>query len=181
MNYQKAMQALEAGKKLSRKAWGSEVICKKLTGIDMIPWKKVSSIMAVLVEKAGLHPVVLDSIWLFDIKGRQIKPRWNPTAEDLEAEDWRVVFVKPRQCRVCGKKFDLGDEQSPIFQDDIWNQVLVANGFKKKNKVSWIDPLDDSGYICYECVEKALGRKITKDDLANVSFNEPFNEFYFKE
>lgn len=179
MNYKEAMLALNAGKKLNRKAWGKIVICKKLNGVDLIPWRKISSIVAGLVEETGLHTVHLDSIWAFDIPGRRIESSWYPTAEDLEAEDWRVVLVKPHSCRVCGKDFDYGDEQSPVFKDDIWNQVLRTNGFQEIQPISREHPQDDTGFICYECVEKALGRKITKEDLQDVIFNEPFIEHYF--
>ncbi len=181
MHYQEAMLALEAGKKLSRNAWKGVVICKKLNGVDMIPWRKISPVMKALEEKVGLHVTQLDSVWAFDIPGHSIQTGWEPTAEDMEANDWRTVFVKPCKCRVCGKWFDYGDEQSPVFKDDVWNQVLREHGFEEKQPVSIEHPHDDTGFICYECVERTLGRKITKDDLANVSFNEPFNEFYFKD
>lgn len=36
-------------------------------------------------------------------------------------------------------------------------------------------------FICYECAEKALGRKLTLEDINDSMFNGPFKKFYFKQ
>lgn len=107
------------------------------------------------------------------------------------------------QCTVCKRKFSYGDKWSPMFNNDIWDFLIYKYGLKKHEWDSrkkfdkyydmWIkgdngitnDDLNDPSmhtYICYKCAEKALGRKITKDDLIgkNVPLNSKFERFYFK-
>lgn len=67
---------------------------------------------------------------------------------------------------------------------------MVCLIMKKKQKKRYNELYSKSGwrinenehlYLCYECIEKALGRKIKRNDLIgkNVPFNENFEEMYF--
>ena len=110
------------------------------------------------------------------------------------------------KCNVCGKKFKYGDENSPMLNENTWRNVLKFYKLEESERekedafikvydlqyetrskrlkdlimeVSCHDALHT--YICYDCMEKALGRKITKEDLIeeNVPFNEAFEKKYF--
>ena len=111
-------------------------------------------------------------------------------------------------CRVCNKKFEYGDENSPMLKDDVWNDILKYYNIKEEESEKWelccelwdayqysikskkaknvIEKVLDSEYlhtyICVDCMEKALGRKLTKQDLIgeNIPFNEDFEREYFK-
>ena len=57
-----------------------------------------------------------------------------------------------------------------MLKDTIYNKVLrFYNILSPKNT-----------FICYKCMEKALGRKIRKRDLVDVRypFNDEFREWY---
>lgn len=103
------------------------------------------------------------------------------------------------RCKVCNKQFKYGDEQSPMFVDKIWRDLLdfynlwryeaeaesaFHHAYSKYKKgprfAAFCDKDEYHCYICYECAEKALGRKLTKDDINDSIFNEPFVKFYFK-
>ena len=99
------------------------------------------------------------------------------------------------KCKVCNKKFNYGDKNSPMLDNKIWNNIVnfynlkeyeikaenkfynQYNGFRKNFK----DKDEYHLYICIDCMEKALNRKLTKDDLIgiNVPFNEEFEKWYF--
>ena len=99
------------------------------------------------------------------------------------------------KCKVCNKTFVYGDKNSPMLKNEIWNDIVsfynlndyeeeafqaykrVNFGFRKR----FIDKDKYHLYICSECMEKALGRKILKSDLIgeNVPLNEEFEESYF--
>lgn len=94
-----------------------------------------------------------------------------------------------------------------MLKDSVWNSVLEyynikENEFEKENICSMLydvyymirseramDLIDEileskylHTYVCVDCMEKALGRKLTKEDLIgeNIPFNEEFEESYFK-
>lgn len=103
------------------------------------------------------------------------------------------------KCKVCNRQFHYGDEWSPMFTDKVWWDLLdfynlwryEAEAEAAFNK-SWheykrgprLTPFADDEtyhcYICYECAEKALGRKLTLEDINNSLFNKPFKRFHFK-
>ena len=112
------------------------------------------------------------------------------------------------KCSVCNKEFEYGDENSPMVNNDVWKQILefynlttsekekedaflkVYNlKYKTNNKglkadISEIARHDAlHTYICYECMEKALGRKLIREDLIgkNVPLNWAFEQMYFKD
>lgn len=111
-------------------------------------------------------------------------------------------------CSVCNKEFKYGDKNSPMLKNDVWDAVLKHYNLKEeeiekeeifyklyhvkehiiKSKLAKdiIDGVLNSKllhtYICTDCMEKALGRKLTKDDLIgeNIPFNIEFEKEYFK-
>ena len=100
------------------------------------------------------------------------------------------------KCKVCGKEFYYGDKESPMLKNDVWNSIVrhyglseyeekafelyskVNFGFRRKFR----DKDEYHLYICSDCMEKALGRKILKSDLIgeDVPLNREFEETYFK-
>lgn len=112
------------------------------------------------------------------------------------------------KCSVCDKIFEYGDENSPMLNNSIWQKVIRFYNLEKSEKekedafikvydlqrATQSDKLRNlildvschsalHTFICYKCVENALGRKITKEDLIgeNVPLNKAFEEKYFKD
>ena len=179
LTYQQASALLDAGKKLRRKSWDNSIycVCRQLSPIDIVPWRHHPIVEELIKEERHSHKY-LPSTWMLS-SDKTIITDWQPTKEDMEASDWEIYLAKPHTCKVCNKKFDYGDEQSPVFKDDIWNHILKTYGFPELQPITEEHPNDDSGFICYECAEKALGRKIQRNDLKEVIFNEPFVKHYF--
>lgn len=106
------------------------------------------------------------------------------------------------RCKVCNKEFIYGDENSPCLIDKKWRKVVNfynLNSYEKRAKklYSKVDPWLDENfidkdeyhlYICSDCMEKALGRKIMPTDLSTSQskldggwyYNKAFEESYFK-
>ena len=97
-------------------------------------------------------------------------------------------------CQVCKKKFAYGDEQSPMLSDKVWNKVVkfydleeyekeADERFEKNYNYKNHFSDDEHLFLCYECMEKALGRKIKPSDLIghDVPLNVEFEKMYFKE
>jgi len=55
-------------------------------------------------------------------------------------------------CQMCGRAFALDD--SPMLDDGIWRSVSD----------------DPDGYMCIDCMESRLGRKIAEPDLMTADF-----------
>ena len=116
------------------------------------------------------------------------------------------------KCKVCGKEFFYGDKTSPCLTDKKWRRIvnfynlglyekkaskLYAKNFHKWEEINnydWETPnefLDKDEYhlyICSDCMEKALGRKIMPSDLSTSDakingfewyYNKEFEETYF--
>lgn len=117
------------------------------------------------------------------------------------------------KCKVCGKEFWYGDENSPCLIDKKWRKIvnfynlglyekkaskLYAKNFHKweeLNGYDWetpnefIDKDEYHLYICSDCMERALGRKIMPSDLSTSKaktdgldwyYNKAFEEKHFK-
>lgn len=96
------------------------------------------------------------------------------------------------RCTVCNKAFHYGDYNSPMFVNKIWNEIIthykLADFEKEATRrfYSFIKKGDRSYrqdchvFVCSECAEKALSRKITNDDINDSEFNIPFRKRYFK-
>ena len=101
------------------------------------------------------------------------------------------------KCQVCEKRFAYGDEQSPMLKDNIWNNIVkfydleqyekeaderFQENYEYRKQIGQRHSDDEHLYLCYECMEKALGRKIEPGDLINISvpLNMRFEEMYFK-
>lgn len=104
------------------------------------------------------------------------------------------------KCKVCNRQFHYGDEWSPMFVEKIWWDLLdfynlwryeaeaedtFYREYAKYKKGPRPTPFQDKDeyhcFICYECAEKALGRKLTLEDINDSMFNGPFKKFYFKQ
>lgn len=93
------------------------------------------------------------------------------------------------RCKTCGRTFEYGDENSPMFSYPIWKRIIDFYGLAKYEKEAETkfyercakynetnDPADKEAcyaedchtYICYKCAEIALGRKIQPDDLMKL-------------
>lgn len=94
------------------------------------------------------------------------------------------------KCKVCDKRFGYFSDQSPMLREDIWKKVVqhynleiyeLEAGERYDNRVDNKMVDDEHLFICYECMEKALGRKLLKEDLINVGvpFNSQFEKMYF--
>lgn len=103
------------------------------------------------------------------------------------------------KCKVCDKTFHYMDEQSPMFANEIWWDLLDYYGlwrYEARAKIlnmeahyQWQQagkprnefPIKDEYhcFICYECAEKALGRRLTLEDLHSECDNELFINHYF--
>lgn len=102
------------------------------------------------------------------------------------------------KCKVCGKEIEYCGDNSPMLNDDIWKQVVdfynlgnyekeafevFMKAYKRWKRRSKFNDKDEYHlYICTDCMEKALGRKLLKTDLigSNVPFNEEFEKSYFQ-
>lgn len=116
------------------------------------------------------------------------------------------------RCKVCGKHFRYGDKESPCLTDERWKQVVdfynlskyekkasrlyskKFNEWEELNNYDWekLNSFQDKDeyhlYICYDCMEKAFGRKILPTDLSTTQaklegmwyYNKEFEENYFK-
>lgn len=99
-------------------------------------------------------------------------------------------MIDTARCTKCKTKFEYGDHMSPMFNEAIWKEIIEKAGLSEYEKIAkekynkWNgNPSTDRycyhTYICYECAEKLLGRKIRLSDLNNSWFNVPFLMFYF--
>lgn len=106
------------------------------------------------------------------------------------------------KCKVCGKKYHYGDRNSPCLTDEKWKEVVDFYNLGEYEKKAlelyfevdpWLDEdFEDKDeyhlYICSDCMEKALGRKIIPTDLSTASakkegrwyYNKEFENYYFK-
>ena len=100
------------------------------------------------------------------------------------------------KCKVCDRKFIYGDCQSPMLNDKAWNRVVefysltdyereannkyMAHYLRVGRRAKNLE--DEHLYICYACMEKALGRKIRRSDLIgkDVPINFDFERMYFE-
>lgn len=101
------------------------------------------------------------------------------------------------KCQVCGKRFAYGDEQSPMLKKEVWSRIVnfynlgeyekeaderFHINYEYRKQIGKRHSDDEHLYLCYECMEKALGRKIEPSDLINIGvpLNMAFEEMYFK-
>ena len=96
-------------------------------------------------------------------------------------------------CKICKKEFNYGDKNSPMLKNLVWNRIVsfykLTNYEKEASHrfhTKWHKGIhdfipNDHLFLCYECMEKALGRKLTKEDLINCPLNEQFIKEYFNE
>lgn len=170
MNWQEAMSAIADHKKVKRHCWDKMYLSIFLTYADLVWWRKHPDILN-MMDADNRGCIILDSMTLFSFP-LKVSFRWHPSQEDLQATDWEIAYPKKKTCQICDKVFNYGDEQSPVFTDEIWAEIF------RFYEIPLIP--EYNGYICYKCAETALGRKINMSDLKEVPFNYAFIRFYFK-
>lgn len=74
-------------------------------------------------------------------------------------------------CSVCGKPFICLPAQSPVIHNELWQEVLDYHDLSEEERAYKNAPTHIPVYCCTECMEEALGRKITKEDVRNYPFN----------
>lgn len=90
---------------------------------------------------------------------------------DVDAMKAVFAYFDQKTCRVCSKRFDYDGLYSPMLTDERWKEVYEHYGFTEDDD-SFED--DDSLYICLECMEKALGRELVRDDVNDSFYNSAF-------
>ena len=68
------------------------------------------------------------------------------------------------KCKVCKEEWNYSSSISPMLVNLIYEKVL--NYYKLNNT--------RNTFICYKCMEKALGRKLKESDLIDKKY--PFND-----
>lgn len=85
---------------------------------------------------------------------------------------------KCRVCDVCGTQLRSLYLQSPVVTDNLWHQLLDFYGFSEER--AWPKaPAQKPVFMCVNCMEKALGRKLSLSDVENLPFNLYFRLNYF--
>lgn len=74
------------------------------------------------------------------------------------------------KCKICNETWNYSSSISPMLNNDKWLQILNYYNIKNKRNT----------FICYKCMEKALGRKLKESDLIDkkYSFNGEFRYWY---
>ena len=102
------------------------------------------------------------------------------------------------RCKICGKELEYCGDDSPMLKETIWREIVrfydleeyEKEAFKlfmkaynkwKRGRSKFNDKDEYHLYLCTDCMERALGRKLLKSDLIgeNVLFNENFEKNYF--
>ena len=94
-------------------------------------------------------------------------------------------------CTICKKEFEYGDKHSPMLKNLVWVTVVRYYNLSNYEReaehrflTKWhrgirkYNPKDHL-LICYECMEKALGRKLTQEDIVDCPLNKEFVKNYF--
>lgn len=92
-------------------------------------------------------------------------------------------------CSVCDRQFEYADENSPMLKDEVWHDIVAHYGLQDHERYAEQKRLEGYTYpthlrqyhtfICYKCMEKALGRRIEQNDLMEVPFNYNFINNYY--
>lgn len=142
---------------------------------------------------------ILDLLWYSYQNSQKEKAKKNAPVVRTDDDD-------RCKCIVCERRFDYGDEWSPVLKDSIWariiqyydlvdiekaNEVLFnyyynlwqENKGTTKGKEYHRECGNHQTFICYPCMEKALGRKLTREDLIgkDVPLNVEFERVYFND
>ncbi len=83
-----------------------------------------------------------------------------------------------RNCNGCHKQLPKLQLQSPVIQRDLWEKVLKYFGLSENRPGPQL-PAITPVYICTECMEEALGRRLTIEDIPPLPFNMYFKLYYF--
>lgn len=92
--------------------------------------------------------------------------------------DKNISNKKPAICGGCQKELYPLPILSPVVNDGLWEQCLSYYNLSENRPGPQLSAMTPQ-YICAECMEKALGRKLTLKDLKTVPFNVYFNLYYF--
>ncbi|MBD5215545.1 MAG: hypothetical protein HDS78_03370 [Bacteroidales bacterium] len=87
-------------------------------------------------------------------------------------------------CSVCDKSFQYGDKNSPVFIDSIWRQLVEHYNLTEheqraaeefiKLRCAKLSNRNAHTFICIDCAEKALQRRLLLTDVADCPFNQAF-------
>jgi hypothetical protein len=70
-----------------------------------------------------------------------------------------VIDLAPMPCTDCGH--DTGRNEYYMVRDDVWEQAL---GHK-------IPPVEDDVFLCIGCLERRIGRTLTRRDFIDCPLN----------
>lgn len=92
-------------------------------------------------------------------------------------------------CSVCDRSFQYGDAISPVFTDEIWSFLVSHYNLSEHEKNAAEELVKLRGadlsnrnahtFICYDCAEKALQRRVLLSDITKCIFNREFLIKYF--
>lgn len=102
---------------------------------------------------------------IFQATLNDYEPKINPERPKINGHDL---------CSACNKEFKSLELQSPMLSDKLWQEVMDFYSLNQPDR--------DKGehvFICTDCMEKALGRKLTPDDLAPVLWNQVYLIHHF--
>lgn len=85
---------------------------------------------------------------------------------------------KCRCCNICGQELDKLPVQSPMVNDELWDNILNFYGLSE-HRLQPKSPAQTPVFVCTDCMSRALDRNISLDDLANVPFNLDFILYHF--
>lgn len=81
-------------------------------------------------------------------------------------------------CGGCGKRIDILQFDSPVIDDYLWQHVLDYYQISEERQGPQL-PAMNPQYVCCECMEKAIGRKLRLNDLQPLPFNLYFKLHHF--
>lgn len=79
---------------------------------------------------------------------------------DYSLEEMLLSQMPYLGCNGCGRNVLLDRNDYYMLKDDVWDRICTH------------EHVDISDVLCRKCGERILGRKFTKDDLADVPLNE---------
>ena len=95
---------------------------------------------------------------IFEATLKDYTPPLNPNRQKRNGHDL---------CSACGNEIESLEIQSPMLSDELWLQVLDFYHVPEPDRDK-----GEHAFICADCMEKALGRKLSPEDLVPVLWNQ---------